>query len=204
MKVYNRGTSRIIDTAKYVSAKLVEFKDEIFISHHDDNQSAIHVVGINIEAKTSVALYSFPMKTNKASFLSVSDLYIASLDRDTHSIKLYDRKMREAEATAAPTSAFRKFFSKRQQHSRLQTITLPEFENLFNLCFLPDGDLLVTGYGNDKYLLNKYRLGGDPRLIWTCDQLPDACGIAVSASGLIFASKIRGKTIYVVSPEGKQ
>ena len=43
----------------------------------------------------------------------------------------------------------------------------------------------------------------EPVLIWSCDQVPQACGVAVDERGLIYVSRLKNKTLYVLSAEGK-
>ena len=76
-----------------------------------------------------------------------------------------------------------------------------------NLLFLPDGCLLVTGSNhNEKGCINKYtKVSEDeePVLIWSCDQVPNACGVAVDERALIYVSGLSNKTLYILSAEGK-
>mgnify|MGYP001803531634 CR=1 FL=1 len=132
----------------------------------------------------------------------MSEKFIASLDSDNNTLKLYNRR---TEVPETSTGLLASLFSRRQQ--QLENVTLKEFKQLINLCFLPDGTLLVTGTDGSKQKLNKYRLGENPEkditLIWSCDEVPQANGIAVSEDGLIFVSRGKNKTIYVVSCDGK-
>ena len=43
----------------------------------------------------------------------------------------------------------------------------------------------------------------EPVLIWSCDQVPGAYGVAVDERGLIYVSRIKNKTLYILSAEGK-
>ena len=43
----------------------------------------------------------------------------------------------------------------------------------------------------------------EPVLIWSCDQAPEACGVAVDERGLIYVSGAENKTLYILSAEGK-
>ena len=202
MEIYSRDSGEVRHVTDHVRALVVEHKGEVFISHHDDNATVIKVNKYNITKKIITPIYSFPMKSSFPSYPSVSEKFIAMLDRDNNTLKLHNRR---TEAPETSTGLLAGLFSRRQQ--QLENITLKEFKRLLNLCFLPDGTLLVTGIDESKRKLNKYRLGEDPEkditLIWTCDEVPQASGIAVSEDGLIFVSGVKNKTIYVVSSDGK-
>lgn len=165
----------------------------------------------NIETVSTEPLYSFPMKFTRAPYLSVSDRFIVSLDKDTETIKLYNKETGNSNnsgGAALNPHTLNKFLYRKPQQSPLKTILLPQSSDIYNLCFSPDGDLLVTGLDTGKKMLNKYRLAEDPQkdiqLIWSCDQVPGAVGVAAADSGLIFVSGGWNATIYVGSPEGKK
>ena len=202
MEIYSRDSGEVRHVTNHLRARVVEYKGEVFISHHDHNKTVIKVMKYNIINKTITPIYSFPMKSSFASYLSVSEKFIASLDRDNDTLKLHNRR---TEALETSTGILAGLFSRRQQ--QLENVTLKEFKQLINLCFLPDGTLLVTGIDESKRKLNKYRLGENPEkditLIWTCDEVSQAGGIAVSKDGIILVSGAKNKTIYVVSSNGK-
>ena len=55
-------------------------------------------------------------------------------------------------------------------------------------------------------MLHKYSIVSEeeePVLIWSCDQVPEACGVAVDERGLIYVSGGENKTLYIFSTEGK-
>ena len=43
----------------------------------------------------------------------------------------------------------------------------------------------------------------EPVFIRSCDQVADACGVAVDERGPIYVSRERNKTIYILSADGK-
>ena len=43
----------------------------------------------------------------------------------------------------------------------------------------------------------------EPVLIWPCDQVPYAVGLAVDERGLIYVGGAKNKTFYILSAEGK-
>ena len=189
MKIYSRDSGEVRHVTYHVRARVVEYKGEVFISHHDDNETVIKVIKYDTAKKTSEFLFSFPMKSINSYFLSVSDHFIASLDTDNNTIKLYNRQT-----------------GNRSGSDTLTTLTLPEYHAITNFTLRTDHTLLVTGWEKDKTKkLNKYRVNGDRlHLIWSCRDVPDVpAGIAVDDRGRIYVSGCKTKTIYVLSDEGE-
>ena len=113
----------------------------------------------------------------------MSAQYIAVIDKDNYNIKLYNRRS-----------------------ASVSTKQLSGLKQVNNILFLPDGCLLVTGHDNVKCMLNKYSIVSEeeePALIWSCDQVLDACGVAVNERGLIYVSGVKNKTLFILSAEGK-
>ncbi|XP_067933727.1 E3 ubiquitin/ISG15 ligase TRIM25-like [Watersipora subatra] len=73
-------------------------------------------------------------------------------------------------------------------------------------CFLPNGDLLVTGWledSNQNAVLTRYQVeDGKLTTVWTCEGLQDAYGVCES-EGLIYVSTRNSKSIFIVSLQGK-
>ena len=56
------------------------------------------------------------------------------------------------------------------------------------------------------FIINKYSIVSEedePVLIWPCDQVPYAVGLAVDKRGLIYVGGAKNKTSYILSAEGK-
>lgn len=176
------------NTRNDAMAQLVEHNGDVLISHHE--QEIITISQFDISRKVSKPIISFPMKSSKVSYLSCSDSYIVSLNKDNHGIELYDR-----------VTEIR------------SKVGLPGTQRIFHTHFLADHcSLLVTCFHNGKYKLNKYILlkSAKPegsvtilRLVWSSCQLPYARGIAVGDNGLIFVSEKGRKRIYVLNSDGK-
>ena len=136
-----------------------------------------------MNSKSIEMLFSFPQKSDYASFLSVSAQYIAVIDKDNNNIKLYNRSL-----------------------ASVSTMQLSGLKRIGNLLFLPGGCLLVTGHDNVKDMIKKYSMVSEeeePVLIWSCDQVPYAVGLTVDERGLIYVSGGENKTINILSAEGK-
>ena len=188
IKFYSRNSGEVRHVTDHVRAKVVvEYMGEVFMSLHH-NKTVLKVIKYDTVTKTIEFLFSFPMKSTAVSFLSVTDHFIVTTDKDNQTIKLYDRQ------------------AGHRSQNTLTTQTLPEYKVIKNLKLLTDDTLLVTGWDTaDTYKLNKYRINRDrPHLIWSCKELPDVpVGIAVDDRGRIYVSGACTKTIYVLSDEGE-
>ena len=183
MKIYSRQSGEVTHVVSYPNAKVTEYRGEVFISSRTPSKEAVKVYKYDMNSKSSEMIFSFPEKSDYASYLSVSAQYIAVIDRDNESIKLYNRRS-----------------------DSVSTKQLSGLEQIDHILFLPDGCLLVTGWDYLKNTLNKYSIVSEedePVLIWSCDQAPEACGVAVDERGLIYVSGQRNKTLYILSAEGK-
>jgi WD40 repeat protein len=186
MKIITRGSYEVKEETQHRIAITAVHKGEVFISHHQD-RNVIQISAYNVESKECEMLFSFPMESKYVSYMTVSDKFVACVDKDTYTLKLYDRR-----------------------EKTVQTLPLPGLTHFIcNIYFLQDGSLLATGGGNKGYLFNKYRIstketdGEVITLIWSCP-LTKACGIAVSDNEkLIFVCELEAKRIYVVRPDGK-
>ena len=184
MKRFKKANYEIEKISKHTTALVVEHKDEIFLSSHDENKTVIKVSNYDPDKKTSELIYSFPMKAKVTSHLSVSERFIASIDKDTNKIKLFNRKYSQ---------------------SGLIDVNVIEIGELRNLLFISEDLLLVTGWDSDgKDMLNNYRINGSELdLIWSCDQVPyEPCGIALDDTGMIYVSGLKTRTIYVLDKKG--
>ena len=92
MEIYSRDSGEVRHVTDHMRARVVEYKGEVFTSYHDDNKTVIKVIKYDIVQETSELLFSFPMNSSYASFSSVSDHFIASIDKDNQKIKLHDRQ----------------------------------------------------------------------------------------------------------------
>ena len=126
-------------------------------------------------------LFRFPAKSTLAIYLSLSAKYIAAAaDRDNKIIQLYNRATKSVTIKALPGHTYQ-----------------------YNHHFLPDGGLLVTGWGGE---LIKYRIpeAEDKQLdiVWTCEGLDFPNGVSSDERGLIYAAGSENKTIYIINDEG--
>ena len=206
-RVFRRATRHMGYLASHPGTTLVEHQGELFISCDSDDNSFIKVLRYDIQTRERTLLYSFPMLSELTSNLSVSDNYIASLDKDSEAIKFYDRRLQETENDQC-CGFFTNLLSK--QPPELETIALPEFTYMRNICFFSADELLVSGWdvSYEQVIVNKYALqrseSGElfATYVWSCDQVPDACGMAVE-NGFIFVSGMKNQTIYILSAEGE-
>ena len=183
MKIYSRQSGEVTHVVSYPAARVTEYRGEVFLSSWRRSEDTVKVYKHDMNSKSSEMLFSFPQKSDLASYLSVSAQYIAVIDKDNYNMKLYNRKS-----------------------ASVSTKQLSGLKQVNNILFLPDGCLMVTGHDNVKCMINKYNIVSEeeePALIWSCDQVPDACGVAVDERGLIYVSGIHNKTIYILSAEGK-
>ena len=164
------------------AASATEHRGEVFISSRSSSEESMNVHSYHLRSQRRELLFSFPQKLRKSSYVSASSEYIAATGRDRNDIKLYDRKSKVV--------------------SPLQPVGL---KVVFSLHFSPDGGLLVTGHDNVKDMIIKYRVSDDGGLdlVWSCDQVAGACGVATDKMGLIYVCGQKNKTIYVLSAEGK-
>ena len=152
-----------------------EYDGEIFISTKKDK--IIHILKYKPSesgaAEEHEKLFRFPAKGTTASFLSVSAKYIAATDIDNKTIHLYNRAAKSVTSKALPG------------------LTYP-----YNLHFLPNGILLVTGAGNK---LIKYRIPDEEdkelEIVWTCVGLVFPYGVSSDEKGLIYVAGAKNKTI---------
>lgn len=164
------------------SATVTEYKGEVFIlTWHPSKKELVIVYEYNMETQAKTMVFTYPVKSNLAARLTVSDKYLACIDRDNINIKLCERRSGD-----------------------VKTIQLPEFTMIYNLLLVSDEYLLVTGYDPEKGMTKKYRLSekGEPTLVWSCD-VPKACGLSVADNGLVYVSRMNYKTIYILRGEGK-
>ena len=188
IEIYSRDSGEVRHVTDYVEAQVVEYKGEVFISHCH-HKTVIKVIKYDTVKKTSEFLFSFPMKSTLESFFSVSDHFIASIDKDNQTIKLYDRQA-----------------GNRAGSNTLTTLTFPEYvrPTIKNIRLLTDDTLLVIRWDTASKL-NKYRFNRDRlHLIWSCRDFPDVPDdIAVDDRGRIYVSDCNTKSIYVLSDEGE-
>ena len=170
----------VINMTNHDRTKAAEYDGEILISTKKDEIIRI----LKYKPSESGAgeheeLFRFPAKSTIASYLFVSAKYIAATDIDNKTIQLYNR------ATKSVTSR-----------------ALPGHTNPYNIHFLPDGSLLVTGAGNK---LIKCRIPEEDKqleIVWTKDGLDVPIGVASDEKGLIYAAGAENKTIYIINEKG--
>ena len=182
MKMYRRQSGEITHVVSCLVAVVTEYRGEVFFSSWHTTEEIVEVYSYSINNNSSKMLFSFPQKAEAPSYLSVSAQYIAATVMDNNSIKLYHR------LSASVTT---------RQLSGLKVI--------YNILFLLDGCLLVTGHDYVKHTINKYSIVSEeeePVLNWSCDRVPLVCGVAVDDRGLIYLSGLRNKKIYILNNEG--
>mgnify|MGYP001801707457 CR=1 FL=1 len=191
MKLLKKGSCEVREETYHNRAKVAVHKVDVFIAVHKDRK-LINVMSYNRENREDEMLFSFPMVSTFAAFISACDEYVACIDN--HNMKPWTLKL----------------YNRREK--TVQTLKLPRLTALiFNIHFLRDGYLLATGADDaGKRYLNKYRISSTKAtdddaaasLVWSC-QLEKACGIAVSADErLICVSEMDTKRIYVLNSDG--
>lgn len=182
MKLYSRQTGEVTHVVNFPAAKVAEYEGEVFISSWSRSENTVTIRKYDLTSNQSEIVFTFPHKSNNSSYCSVSANYIVALENDHNRIILYNRKSR----------------------SRVTT-QVPGLKVLFNLMFQRDGTLLVTGHDNVEHKANMYRVreAEVPVLIWSCDQVPRASGIAADERGNIYVSGQNIKTIYMLSYDGE-
>ena len=190
MKILKKGSYEVREETHHIRAQVAVHKGDVFIAGHKDRK-LVNVMSYNRENREDEMLFSFPMVSTFAAFISACDEYVACIDKDTNpwKLKLYNRR-----------------------EKTMQTLQLPRLTlRIYNIHFLRDGSLLATGQDDTgKGYLNKYRISSTTAtddeataaLVWAC-QLQKPCGIAVSADErLIFVSEVKEKTTYVINSNG--
>ena len=183
IKIYSRQSGEVAHVVSYPAARVTEYKGEVFLSSWHSSEKTVTVYKYDMNSKRSEMLFSFPQKSNLAYFLSVSAQYIAVIGKDNQNVKLHNRIS-----------------------SSVSTMQLPGLKVINNILFLPDGCLLLTGWDGVMFIINEYSIVSEedePVLIWSCDQVPYAVGLAVDERGLIYVGGAKNKTFYILSAEGK-
>ena len=175
----------VINMTDHNWARAAEYDGEIFISTQIEEIVRIlkYKPPESGAAEEHEELFRFPAKSKEASYISVSAKYIAALDRDNKTIQLYNRAAKSVTSRA-----------------------LPGHTNPYNLHFLPDGSVLVTGLAGTAYKLIKYRIPEEEdkqlEIVWTCEGLAHALGVSCDEKGMIYAAGSKNKTIYIINEKG--
>ena len=82
MKIYSRQSGEVTHVVSYPAAIVTEYRGDVFILSWDEDEETVKVYKYDMNSKSSEMLFSFPQKSNLASFLSVSAQYIAAIDKD--------------------------------------------------------------------------------------------------------------------------
>ena len=188
MKIFSKRTGKVTHEMNYPGAAVTEYSGDVFISLWFQSEKTVKVYMYNMNNKRQKMLFSFSQKEPSYLYLSASAQYVALIGKDNNNIKLCNRR------------------SVSDHTKQASDLKVEGLKMIGNLLFLPDGCLLVTGHDNVKDMINKYSIVSEeeePVLIWSCDQVPGACGIAVDGRGLIYVSGQKNKTLYILSAEGK-
>ena len=175
----------VINMTDHNRTKAAEYDGEIFISTKKDEIIRIlkYKPSESGAAEEHEELFRFPARSSKASYLSVSAKYIAAADRDNNTMQLYNRATKSVTVRA------------------LQGNT-----DTYNLRFLPDGSVLVTGDDGTESKLIKYRIPEEEdkelEIVWACEGLVLPIGVSSDEKGLIYAAGAKNKTIYILNDKG--
>lgn len=203
-KIYSNSEGQVRDLVRIRVNVIKEHEGEVYISYQENNETKF--AAYNMEASETELLFSIPMKQNTASYFSVSKRFIAILDRNEgNSIKLYPRILSRGKQQSGPSALLARFTSGNKKQN-LVSKKLKEFSLPFNILFLSDGTLLVSGRGALKHRLCKYIVPevaeSELKLIWTQDELYMPSGLAEAENGLLYVSGCMRKTIYILSAQG--
>lgn len=72
------------------------------------------------------------------------------------------------------------------------------------ICFHPDGDLLVIDADNDSLVKCELYGQGQHHIVWKYSDLRGPCGVCTNSDGNIFVGSSTRKVVYVISGGGKQ
>ena len=163
------------DTEHDGLTSLVEHHRNVFLLGRADD---VYLVEMCLPGVTQrEKLFEFQRTSTAAAFLAVSDEYVVAVNPGANALLLYD------------------FLTK-------QTVTLAPTVNPTNVCFLPDGDLLVLSFSDHSIV--RYRIENNQLTpVWTCEDIADSYGVCTDHNGLIYVCTLNGRqTIYILSPEG--
>ena len=182
--IYDKQTKEVKEyAADLKNTTVVESNGGIFLSSPDHEKKLFTFYNYNLRSKRRVLLFSFPNKSGLFPDIAVFPDYIAAIDKDNKTIKLYNRRSQT-----------------------VSTVKAPGLNRLYRLSFSPDGrSLLVTGR-DGKWIqkLNKYRLSTreELNLIWSCDNCPGIHGITYDDCCLLYANGLMNKRIYILDNKG--
>lgn len=126
-------------------------------------------------------VFSFKQKNNYAKMISITSGYIAVLDRDNDSVKLYNRL-----------------------NKCVSELDLPSIAEINNLSFTSDGSLLITGgHMLAKYSLSAMNSGKQTcKEVWSIKEGQSVSAVAEAENGLIFLAGAFSKSIHIYTAEG--
>ena len=164
------------DTNVIRVTSILEHCRNIFVLHRDDNTVIVEMCLPGVTQKNK--LFELQRTGDRASFLAVSDRYVAAINPDNNQLLLYN------------------FLSK-------QTTTLTLELAPWDVHFLPDGDLLVLNRSQYKSL-TRYRIENNQLTkVWTCEDITDGHSVCTDSGGLIYVSTLnKRKILYVLSTTG--
>ena len=207
--MYDKKSGEVKDLLARAAVIVTEHNREVFICFKETAMAKVAKYNMADNTITQI-MFSLPMKSNSAAYMTVSDRYIAVNDRDNRNcLKLYGRQQESLQPKQLKSTFFRSVLNsltKSTTTSVVTSIKLPQFTVIFNIQFLPDGSLLATGSGPVKHRLCKYLMPEDPAhepiLVWSNDDLYLPFGLELTPSGLIICSSAMRKTIYILNNQG--
>lgn len=175
VQIFSRDKQQVTPYVRdMVNVTVVEQQGTMFVLNHKGNARRVEMCLPNSTSKHR--LLEFQQVDRMHLFVTASDRYVATTNRDTNEILLYDLLTKQATAAKTESSS-----------------------NILH--FLPDGDLLATGFRVD--CLTKYRVNdGQLTKLWTCKGLRESCGICSGSDGLYYVTTWNRRTVYIVSPDG--
>ena len=206
--MYDKKSGEVKDLLSRTAVIVMEHNREVFICFKETAMAKVAKYSMADNTITQI-LFTFPMKSNCAAYMTVSDRYIAVNDRDNRNcLKIYRRQQESLQPKKLESTFFRSVLNSltKSTTSVVTSIKLPQFAVIFNIHFLPDGSLLATGSGAVKHRLCKYLMPEDPAhepiLVWSNDDLYLPFGLELTPSGLIICSSAMRKTIYILNNQG--
>ena len=174
IRVLNRESTEIISSIILRVTSVQVCNNSIYVLDSNGDERTVYQCLSDMSQREK--LFSFNYLGNTASFIAVSKDYIVASEPVKDELVLYN-------------------FSTRS--TTLLTPAMP----LFDMHFLPDGQLLVVSVKQDALI--RYKIENDQLItIWTCGGLEAASRVTSDVDGFIYVSTYKRKVIYIISPQG--